>query len=61
MKKEERNKDYDHVKRELNTERKISFFQIILIIILLILGILLAVFSDDNSYIAVWIRELFNK
>lgn len=61
MKKEERNKDYDHVRRELNTERKISFFQIILIIILLILGILLAVFSDDNSYIAVWIRELFNK
>lgn len=61
MKKKEHNETYDHVRKELNMEKKISFSLIVLIIILLILGVLLSLFSDDNSHIAIWIRELFNK
>ncbi|CAA7193909.1 hypothetical protein CHRY9293_00288 [Chryseobacterium potabilaquae] len=59
MKKKETNKTYTHVKRELKGERKISFFQILSIIVLSILCIISAIFSDDSSYIAIWIRELF--
>lgn len=61
MRKEESNDNYAHVRKELNREKKISFIQVILIIVLLILGVLLSLFSDDNSHLAVWIRELFNK
>ena len=52
-------KTYNHVRKELNREKKISYLQIILIIVLLALLVLLAIFSDDNSHIAVWIRQLF--
>lgn len=61
MKKKERDETHDHVREELNMERKISLSLIVLIIILLILGVLLSLFSDDNSHLAIWIRELFNK
>lgn len=61
MKKKEPNKAHDHVKKELSGEKKISYYQITSIIILLILGVLLAIFSEDSSHIAVWIRKLFNR
>lgn len=61
MKKKELNKEHNHVKIELNKEKKISYYQILAIIILLILAILLAIFSEDDSHIARLIRKLFNQ
>lgn len=61
MKKKEPNETHEHVRKELKGERKISVYQIISIIILLVLGVLLAIFSEDSSHIAGWIRKLFNR
>ena len=61
MKKEEKDKMDNGARKELARERKITYLQIISIVILLILGILLALFSDDEAYIAIWIRELFGR
>lgn len=57
MGKKEPDKKYEHVRKELKEEKKISVFQIISIIILLILAVLLAIFSDDSAVIPTWIRE----
>lgn len=61
MKKEEKDKMDNGARKELARERKITYLQIISIVILLVLGILLALFSDDEAYIAIWIRELFGR
>ncbi len=61
MKKEEKDKMDNAARKELARERKITYLQIISIVILLVLGILLALFSDDEAYIAIWIRELFGR
>lgn len=61
MKKDEKDKMDNGVRKELARERKITCLQIISIVILLILGILLALFSDDEAYIAIWIREVFGR
>lgn len=59
MKKKDSKKLYGHVRKELRKERKIAVLQVISIVILLILGVLLAIFSDDTTSVAVWIREIF--
>ncbi|QIK54332.1 hypothetical protein G7050_07770 [Dysgonomonas sp. HDW5A] len=61
MKKEEKDKMDNDARKELARERKITYLQIISIVILLILGTLLALFSDDEAYIAICIRELFGR
>ncbi len=61
MKKDEKDKMDNDARKELARERKITYLQIISIVILLILGILLALFSDDEAYIAIWIREVFGR
>lgn len=61
MKKEEKDNMDNDARKELARERKITYLQIISIVILLILGILLALFSDDEAYIAIWIREVFGR
>lgn len=61
MKNKELNKVNNDTKKELARERKISLLQIILILVLILCGVLLAVFSDDSAYIAVLIRKIFGK
>lgn len=61
MKNQESNETHDHVKEELSKEKRISRYQIISIIILIILCILLAYFSEDESVIVVSIKKIFNK
>ncbi len=61
MKKEKKDNMDNDARKELARERKITYLQIISIVILLILGILLALFSDDEAYIAIWIREVFGR
>ena len=55
------NEPDEDTKEELAREKKISILQIITILVLLFLGVLLAVFSNDQAYIAVWLRSLFGR
>lgn len=58
--KDDENRRQD-IASELYNEKRIALSQVAVIIILLILSLLLVVFNEDSSYIAIWIRDLFTK